>query len=297
MRNKVTYCVEKLKDVSPRFAKVVDERSQRNNRLPWLPALPDLPEYPPIGTLQHPAYPAIAPRAAINAGDVCTVVWIDSRLEAFTNCKSMFDVGLNVKGFHDDWSRGPSDATQKAEAYLVEALANPKEHIVGIIVNNGPTHKQMLKNLLTCIFRNGRPAPFCMACTMKGTYADFAGCGVTYIDKNRQQVEAVCVEEMKTRRAGGHKFEKNQPVVVFSTGHQGWVRATVLDIEEDGKVVVVYGASRKSIPPHDFGLYLRSLPDDSIFWSLAQDVLPPVECIPPSHMPNPAVAAPKAGYK
>lgn len=269
-RNKVTYCVGKLQEVSIRFEKVVAARTGLDNRLPWLPSLS---MYGSIDT-EQPKSMLLQARRKYNPGLVCTVVWIDSNRnaqKAYLNSKALLHAGYNVKGFLDDSSRGPSNAGQNAESYLVDALANPQEIVVAIIVNSGPSHKQMLKNLLSWNFRNGRPAPLCMARTSHGTYADFADCGVTLVTKARAVVEAVVVEEMKALRAGGHFFQKGQQVVVFSESQRGWIKAEVHDIEWDGKVVVSYGESRKSIPPHDFGVCLRAPSSDSIFWEIARD--------------------------
>merc|ERR1719163_2490608 len=93
--------------------------------------------------------PDIVPynRSNFLEGHKRTVVWIDINKAALQGL-IMKKAGINVQGFHDDFSSGKSDASELAEAYLVEALANPEEHIVAIIVNSGIPHRQMLMNVL-----------------------------------------------------------------------------------------------------------------------------------------------------
>lgn len=268
-RNKAVYVVNKLEEVSPRFRHAVDNRSGRLRRLPWLSALP----------AEEEAAPPLPTKSKVISGNKCTVVWIDGRASAYQsdNIKMLTDAGMSVVGFHDDWSRGHSNATELAESYLVEAIMNPAEHVIAIIVNNGPLHKQMLKNIVYHSAHNGRVPPLCLACTMKGQYVDFEGCGVTFVSPDRNAIQRVAVEEYSTRAAGGHRFEVGDSVAtLYWRVGPAWTRAKVQTVDKESVTVNLIDGEGKlvegtplTIPVNDYGLWVRSLSPDSIFNSIA----------------------------
>jgi len=250
----VAFCVEKLAVISPRFRALL----AGSYTLPW--------PYTPHSR------PAISLPVATN--QTWTVVWIDGKRDSFEKATILKDfrspIGgcIQVKGFHDDWSRGtPSDACELAENYLIDALVSPTEQVVAIIVNNSPVHKQLVNTILFHCLKNGVPPPFCIACT-KASYGEFGGSGVTFWSPRREVVQAVALDEFITRASGGHKFEVGCNVIVFSGSQGCWVRAVVHAINPDGVVVVVYGSSMKQIAPTQFGTYLRAPPKESVWWKI-----------------------------
>jgi len=128
-----------------------------------------------------------------------SVVWLDGK-EKITSEKAavLKDAGIDVVGFHDDWKSGESRAAEEALTYIVTAMSSPDESISGVVVNNGPTHKQMLKDVRRFCKSQGRDAPFVAACTMRGTHADFVDCGgVSFIDKDRVNVQKAIVGHVR----------------------------------------------------------------------------------------------------
>eukprot|EP00928_Gymnodinium_smaydae_P011628 TRINITY_DN14268_c0_g2_i2.p1 TRINITY_DN14268_c0_g2~~TRINITY_DN14268_c0_g2_i2.p1 ORF type:complete len:462 (-),score=130.35 TRINITY_DN14268_c0_g2_i2:69-1454(-) len=136
----------------------------------------------------------------IDDGAKCTVVWIDGRAEAFARADVLRDAGLNVVGFHDDWSTGRSSANEEALAYISNAVLDKDEHLIAVIVNNGPTHKQMLKDVTRFCENIGRPIPFFAACTKAGP-EEFQELDIRFLSKDRVAVQQAVVEAFERRRA------------------------------------------------------------------------------------------------
>eukprot|EP00928_Gymnodinium_smaydae_P011627 TRINITY_DN14268_c0_g2_i1.p1 TRINITY_DN14268_c0_g2~~TRINITY_DN14268_c0_g2_i1.p1 ORF type:complete len:476 (-),score=111.91 TRINITY_DN14268_c0_g2_i1:69-1496(-) len=216
-QGQVLFIVDKLKEVSMRFRLAVTCRSSDDidDRLPWLPPLP------PVASDAAPAVSSSATPAAaddeaedaagtftvppcysgiIDDGAKCTVVWIDGRAEAFARADVLRDAGLNVVGFHDDWSTGRSSANEEALAYISNAVLDKDEHLIAVIVNNGPTHKQMLKDVTRFCENIGRPIPFFAACTKAGP-EEFQELDIRFLSKDRVAVQQAVVEAFERRRA------------------------------------------------------------------------------------------------
>merc|ERR1712007_120432 len=123
-KGQVLFCADKFAQFSPRFKAAVEARSERENRLPWLPEL--LPDPEPEQLVS-----SFLPEDA-----ACTVLWIDKSSDAFENAKLLQVAGMKVVGFLDDWSKEASKATDQAPSYILNAVPNPDEHVVAVIVNN-----------------------------------------------------------------------------------------------------------------------------------------------------------------
>lgn len=232
LKAKVLFVVDKLMQFSEEFQKAVSEA-----RLPWAaketsaaakPAAPAKRESPRLPLAAPAEAPSMAFRTAESEAAATgysadrslpvpnsptspipvmsvllpsarrTVVWLDGR-ELMTDDKATIlkDAEISVAGFHDNWRLGESRAAEEALTYIVNAISSPDESISGVVVNNGPSHKQMLKDVRRFCATQGRDPPFAAACTMRGTHADFADCGgVDVIDRDRVAVQQAIVEHV-----------------------------------------------------------------------------------------------------
>lgn len=201
-RGMVLFCVDKLNGISEPFKQAVEERSSdscrdESIRLPWLPPPPEVPEEP-AEVVDGPPTHSIPVMSKMLPDAKKSVVWIDGKPDSYNNATVLKEAGLNVVGFHDDWSRGPSKASEAALTYIVNAISTPNESIVAVIVNNGPTHKQMIGDVRRFCETQARDPPVFAACTMRGTAKDFEACGgVSIIDKDRVVVQTSVVEMVK----------------------------------------------------------------------------------------------------
>lgn len=182
-RGQCVYLVNKLGEVSETFRAAARDAG----KMPWEPAPADAGPAPP------------PTESSVRAG-VCSVMWIDSHKDAYEQATALRDGGINVVGFHDDYTNSFNPGPKDALAYALNAALDPEEHLIGIIINSGEGHKAMLNQISAFCSEHRRVAPFYAACS-KRPPEEFEGCALGFIDKDRVKVQQAIVKELERRKA------------------------------------------------------------------------------------------------